>query len=547
MAKLTYNNEIFTNVEKWSWDGTSYDFKGILLSSKLNQKNRQDYKLLDIIDIDWNGAWVESLNTYINDSEDLINILNSLNNNSNIDFINNELERIWEKVLNIDSNYVTYSWLDNSLQKYQYKLIAGKNVSIDANNILSVYDLVTYSYANKYYTSLESFNNLVHRIDTDYYTKEDTNDIISSAVKESIDKLIDGADEAFDTLKEISDWILSQNRYVEVTPQEVINNWKENTYFTFNAITKEYEVVLKKEDVNTSGHVKYYKLENTLTDVQDLITAVNKLEDTVGYSYINESGHIAYTGLLEDVREIDEKSDYAVRLAGETLGVASNALNTALKSYDIAYTSILLSYVSYDLADTAINISYEAITSSNIAYEVANKASYDVGYSTIYGTGYTPVEFNDIASYKDLGYTIYYYNSSKDIWYEAIEPYSSSLQYHVYIPTIVGTGLTKRVEDVEDTVKYWDDKIENTTEKINQSLYNLTVENTSELINLELTPEEYNGNPRRNLLLNVYEGYINHVNGEIVNNGIINMYTLYNFYSYISSWEIIDINNLTKI
>ena len=97
MAKLTYNNEIFTNVDKWSWDGTSYDFKGILLSSKLNQKNRQDYKLLDAIDIDWDGAWVKSLNTYINNTEDLINILDSLNKNSNIDFINNELERIWEK------------------------------------------------------------------------------------------------------------------------------------------------------------------------------------------------------------------------------------------------------------------------------------------------------------------------------------------------------------------------------------------------------------------------------------------------------------------
>ena len=184
MAKLTYNNEIFTNVDKWSWDGTSYDFKGILLSSKLNQKNRQDYKLLDAIDIDWDGAWVKSLNTYINNTEDLIKILDSLNKNSNIDFINNELERIWEKILNIDSNYVTYSWLDNSFQKYQYKLIAGKNVSIDTNNIVSVYDLVTYSYANKYYTSLESFNNLVNRIDNDYYTKEDTNNVISSAVKE---------------------------------------------------------------------------------------------------------------------------------------------------------------------------------------------------------------------------------------------------------------------------------------------------------------------------------------------------------------------------
>ena len=36
MAKLTYNNEIFTNVDKWSWDGTSYDFKGILFVRIVN-------------------------------------------------------------------------------------------------------------------------------------------------------------------------------------------------------------------------------------------------------------------------------------------------------------------------------------------------------------------------------------------------------------------------------------------------------------------------------------------------------------------------------
>ena len=78
-----------------------------------------------------------------------------------------------------------------------------------------------------------SIDKLVNEQD-DFNKKEDTNNVISSAVKESIDKLVGGADEAFDTLKEISDWILSQNRYVEVTPQEVIDNWKENTYFTFN-------------------------------------------------------------------------------------------------------------------------------------------------------------------------------------------------------------------------------------------------------------------------------------------------------------------------
>ena len=65
MAKLSYS-ERFTNVKKYDEAGS---YIGLQIVSKLNQKNGQDYKLLDSIDIDWNGAWLAVANAYINNTE----------------------------------------------------------------------------------------------------------------------------------------------------------------------------------------------------------------------------------------------------------------------------------------------------------------------------------------------------------------------------------------------------------------------------------------------------------------------------------------------
>ena len=50
MAKFTYN-ERFTNITKYDVNSNSYT--GIKIASKLNQKNGEDYKLLDVTDLDW--------------------------------------------------------------------------------------------------------------------------------------------------------------------------------------------------------------------------------------------------------------------------------------------------------------------------------------------------------------------------------------------------------------------------------------------------------------------------------------------------------------
>ena len=112
------------------------------MSSKLNQKNGQDYKLLDAIDIDWNGAFVSSANVHLNTTEDLIWLLNEINKNSNIDIINKDLESIWKQINEITSSYVTTTTLSEILnESWQQKLIGGNHIKIE-DNVITTYNLL---------------------------------------------------------------------------------------------------------------------------------------------------------------------------------------------------------------------------------------------------------------------------------------------------------------------------------------------------------------------------------------------------------------------
>lgn len=72
MSRLTYNNSIFTNVNKWD---NEYTYLGVFITGKLNQRNGSGYPILDVIDLDWDGAYIKNLNTYLYTTEDLINVL----------------------------------------------------------------------------------------------------------------------------------------------------------------------------------------------------------------------------------------------------------------------------------------------------------------------------------------------------------------------------------------------------------------------------------------------------------------------------------------
>ena len=156
MAELQYNKNIFPNVNKISFDGTTYSYNGILIASKLNQKNGQGYKLLDAIDIDWNSAWISSLNTYLNSTEDLVQALNDLNANSGVDELNKDLERVWNQINEITASYITHTILGEILSSYQNTIIAGENIIL-RDNILTTYNIPTYSFLEENYLSQYRF------------------------------------------------------------------------------------------------------------------------------------------------------------------------------------------------------------------------------------------------------------------------------------------------------------------------------------------------------------------------------------------------------
>jgi hypothetical protein len=556
MAELNYNKNLFTNVNKWkiNTDG-SYSYTGILVASKLNQKNGQDYKLIDAIDIDWNGTWISSLKTYVHTTSDLIYVLNALNKNENINALDSKIAKIWEQINEITSTYITYTSLYDILSSgYQKKLVPGEFISIDENsNVITTYDLASYSYLIENYTSLVDHKYLSKKLENNYFTKSQTLENIIAEVKRGIDSVIDGADSAFDTLKEISDWILEQNRYVEVSKDEVVNGLldpeNEDQFFYFDEETQKYIEITSIEEVETllaaNPSIKFFRLENYLTDIKDLIDEVDKLQATVGDKQFNsEYGTYTYTGILLDIYKLYLEDKYIHSSVENIRNVANSASYTANIAYNTAYTAYITANTAYDTANIAYDLSYETSNIANIAYTVAKKASDDVGVPTKKGQGYVEIIFDEIETYKNAGYIIYFDNFGNIE--EAREPYHEDYQYYIYDETIEGTGLTKRVEDAETTANLATEKANTAINLANRSLYNLHVNNNkSSYVKLSLTPDKYDG-PSRILHIESYTAIVDPNTGEIINDGLTTVSTVYDIYSYASSWQILDNSNINN-
>lgn len=526
MAELTYSSSLYTNINKWTEldDGTR-EYHGILVSSKLNQKNGQDYKLLDAIDIDWNGAFVSSANMYLNTTEDLIWLLNEINKNSNIDIINKDLESIWKQINEITSSYITTTTLSEILNKsWQQKLIAGNHIKIE-DNVITTYNLPSYQYLENNYTALSDYNWLKSELIGNYFNKYQTQEEILKAVTKAIDEVINGADSAFDTLKEIADWILSQNRYIEVDPRYVIDNWEENTFFTFDKVNNKYVLVNSKDEVITDGSIQYYKLENYFTDIKKLIEDVANLESDVD-------------NINDNIYKINNNIDW---LQGE-IANANKASNIALEKSEFAYTA---ANIAYEKATYSLELTVDSIEKSNIAYKVAIKASEDVGYATIKGLGYVEISYEEIETKLDENYDIYYFSSKQNSYIIANPPFYKETKYFIFDEGIDGTGLTKRVEDVELNIDNVNEDIINLNSKVNKTLYNLYVNNSkSSYVKINLDPIDYQGNSSRTIHITTDEAIIDSETGEIMEDGLVNVGALKNMYTYLTSWQIIEVETL---
>lgn len=204
MANLTYNNSLYTRINKWD---DEYSYKGVFVASKLNQKNGQDYKLLDAIDIDWDGIWFSSLGTYINTTDDLIEILNHINTTSDVNIFREQIDNINELLDTITASYVNTSYLGEVLTAYQQTLIAGPNIKIDKRtNVITTYGFLTYELLTAYAT-VAYVTDLRNEIYVNFPTINESYIIAYAQARSVVDAVIDGADKAFDTLKEIADWI----------------------------------------------------------------------------------------------------------------------------------------------------------------------------------------------------------------------------------------------------------------------------------------------------------------------------------------------------
>ena len=537
MAELQYNKNIFPNVNKISFDGNVYSYNGILIASKLNQKNGQGYKLLDAIDIDWNSAWISSLNTYLNSTEDLVQALNDLNANSGVEELNKDLERVWNQINEITASYITHTILGEILSSYQNTLIAGENIIL-RDNILTTYNIPTYSFLEENYLSQYRFTEYQNYITANYYNKLQTVVKIKEITKEKIDEVINGADSAFDTLKEIADWILEQNRYEPVEPQYVIDNWGKYEFFTKDEETGKYIKVEKVEDVVTDGSIQYYKLENYLTDIKELIEDVDKLEETVGYSYINMFGELSYTGILGDVKQIQQDVVRIDTTASEALKISSraeNKANEALEQSGIAYD---MAYSGYVMAETAYGMAYEGYVHADLAYGMAYSSYVAVGQPSYVGRGWIEINFEDITTYQNDGNKIYYFDNDLLKYYEITENFEEGTQYFINEPSIVGTGLTKRIEDAEKDILEIQDELGDLNTDLASMLYNLHVDNTySSYVKLSLSPDEYTGDSKRTIHIETLHSSFNPETGEVTVPGIPDISTICNIYTYASSWQ----------
>lgn len=471
MAKLIYNKDRFTRVDKW--DDMTNSYKGILLSTKINQKNGQDYKLLDAIDIDWNRAWFGPTTSYINSTEELFDAIESLDKSAQINAISEQLDEV------VDT-YVTQQQLEELTFNFQNILHYGEHIQIDPEtNTISTYDLVSnqdlYDFSNSY-VSHEFFDSYAYtRVQTDAF------------VTEKIREIIGGADEAFDTIQEISEWIMDQTSFKPIDYSEININ-SGTRYYIFNNETNKYMMV-NADYITEHPDEQYYvvaSIREELVDIYDQIAYIN--DERIGQAiWDDEYGMYTYTGLLKEIdnlQQVDESILYDLNVIHGELETASHlssvAYSTSYIAFGTANEAYSMAYSAYEMAKAGSSVSLDAYRMAYSAYTQVGHPSYD---------GYFRLLTEEEKSQLNVGDPVYIYLASQD-YYMPSHYANDGLDYYVYVEPEEATGLHKAVEDVTLTA--------------NSALYNLHVDNTNSngYINLTITPQSYEGDKSRIIHLN---------------------------------------------
>lgn len=543
----SYNSEIFKSVHKYTTLNGKTTYSGIQIATKLNQKNGQFYPLIDAIDIDWNGAKIPSFpNFLIYTTEDLIYVLDELNKANDSSLLHQEIQNIWNQINEITASYVTHTYLSNFIDEHLQKtLTAGEFISISEDNVISAYGLPTYTYLADEYTSKFLYDSLNEFVTTQIYTKVESDERASYWASTYVAAVVDGAPQAFDTLKEIADWILKQNRYTPVDREEVYENWKEDTYYYLDEETGEYKPVPDAEFAREHDEYTYYKVENWFTDITDLLERMGKIEGTVGGFY-EDNGIITYTGLFKDIHDLEfkytELSEFTDQLGSRVEDAEKKALDAVSKSEE-AY---LKAEDALSTANDALEEVAYSVEKSSEAYDMAYKASQDVGVPSI-PNGY--VEITDIESEDD-------FNKNKelfgDLWikegnsFKKASSYDPDQTYFYYQEYVEGTGLTKRVEDVENTMHEYDERLTLNEKRATEALYGLHTDNTkSSYITLNILDEKYedNYNSDRTIHITTQEASIDPISGEVYSDGMMTLKSCTDSFAYLSSWLLLGLTD----
>lgn len=480
MAVFTYNSEIFTRVDKWD---SSNSYNGILLADKINQKNGQNYKLVDAVDIDWDGMWVSFASTYVNDTEDLLDILRFVDPTERFLIVNQRLSELQET------------------------LTAGDNIRI-TNNIISTYNLPSFAYV------FDNYSSYAYLYEYSYSRNETV-----QAINDKIIEIIGSADINFDSIQEISEWIMSQIEYIPIDYRD-IDTSSDEKYYIYEG-DKYVEVDARYIEMHSNK--QYYIARNLTDSLVGIKERLDALETKVGNVVKEANGSYTYTGIMYDLHklyEADLSINSTITVIQYNLSQLSSSVTTLSSIAETALTT----------ANAALNAANAAQSSADAAQETANAA---LTYSELslekIGTDIIPAHFelldpSEVANYDGTTYilTINGYVS---------KTYDSNLieNWYKFVPKAEATGMRKELNDL--------------SYGLDRSLFNIHIDNTDAMsyVYLGLTPEQFNGNRERTLKLYAKHAEFSLEDRKIHEDGIVTATNVNSILSYVIDW--IDIDN----
>ena len=374
MASLTYNSNIFTRLNKWD---NEFTYLGIPVSGKLNQYNGQDYPILDAIDIDWDGAYIDSLNTYVNTTEDLINVFSSMGtNHTNLK-------------TDLKENYYTKSEFDQFFADYQ-------------SDVKEAFDEMTVEMEESI------LENLINR---------------------------------YEFLNAVTQILIDKSKYLQVPYENIVQNYaltdygKEREFYIFDESASVFNEVVDKNFIINNPNVDYYifimgdiiKLNNETANIYKIIG--NEIYDSSTNSY-------TYTGFRKRFYNIETNVSYISDYLDRNTDTTIQAYNYSYTAYVLSHENKekIGFHTKYNVYESANNISeeefnrYLAAHGNNIfikspgdpnqylsiQYTGNPNYEYFILYDVVPATGIEK-EIEDInANITDNTYLLYHLHSSSD-------------------------------------------------------------------------------------------------------------------------------------